>query len=186
LLNADWHLSTELFGKSQERLAELNKYCGRIFYYIQRSLNDRVVLGIVKLLDGKPLKRLINGFSKKNLEKPDRVVLAREQRRLCDECDQLRGTFNLLVTHRDKRIAHNDNATVAPEKALDDIEMSQVKSALTDLNRLFGKISILRYGQEVDCLSGAKRDIQTSCTRFAEIIKLGNDAVDSGKRCRGL
>jgi hypothetical protein len=178
-IHADWVIYNELFVKSRERVEELNRHAGAVFHYMQFAQSDRVALGIAKLIDdkGHMLSRLSNGFALRDMSKAERKQIEEERVCLRAKCENLEVVHELLMTHRDKRIAHNDFAVYTSQKTIDDLDIQTIQRALDDVSALFAEIAVLRYDVGIE-FCGADWTLLPACDQFLKVIEYGNAGID--------
>lgn len=112
-IRASWEKFLQLFG-SEESVELLNFFSGQCFGFFQKSLNDSIVLSILRLLD--PYKQ---GKSNINLTLETLVVEHKDTRidsKLQTIYSKLKEESESLREYRNKKLAHQDHVTKLEDK----------------------------------------------------------------------
>ena len=112
-IRASWEKFLQLFG-SEESVELLNFFSGKCFGFFQKSLNDSIVLSILRLLD--PHKQGKNNI---NLTIETLVIEYKDTRiglKLQTIYSKLKEESESLREYRNKKLAHQDHVTKLEDK----------------------------------------------------------------------
>lgn len=107
-IRASWDKFLQLYG-SEESVALLNYFSGQCFGFFQKSLNDSIILSILRLLD--PYKQGKNNI---NLTLETLVIEHKDTRidsKLQTIYSNLKEKSESLKEYRNKKLAHQDHVT---------------------------------------------------------------------------
>lgn len=131
-VHTKWAIYKELFGTSDERLRLLTQCAYAFFLILSDVLKDDLFISLSRLTDNagkKDRKNLSFEQLQRQVEKNgDRELSSRLRQTL----DDLRGKSKVLVSHRNKRLAHRDLETVRVKTAnLERISVQMVEEVLS-------------------------------------------------------
>jgi hypothetical protein len=144
-----WKLYNQLFASGKENIDLLNKTASYVFFQLQRSMVDSVILTLSKLTDpaktGKYENASLDNFLKKLKGNIDNESLARFQTQLGNLtriCENIR-------THRNKRIGHSDiKCALEDAEWLPPVTHADIDSALEVLCRMMKDIMLVLFDLE--------------------------------------
>jgi HEPN superfamily AbiU2-like protein len=183
-LHETWVAYTQMFTHTPERVAEMNRHAGFVFALTRSSMVDSVLLGISKALDddGRTLS-----LRKAIADLPDAPPGSRKaerkefnDRRLAflARCEALRTLCQPILTHRDRRIAHDDKKVVMGQQPLPDISHQLIHEAMKGIADLCHDISVVRTGGTGLEFIGAEMDVEPVCRALFWVLRAGNHFLD--------
>ena len=136
-LHAKWNQYRQLFGRSPNRVAFLNKAAGHFFGVVQRTLTDDVLLHLTRLTDPpKPNRLTLQRLPRLAQDPALRKKLEGLARAACDACDRARRS-------RNQRIAHTDFACAVGLATFDPIpSRSNVEAALCAIRAVLHRLEM--------------------------------------------
>ena len=180
-LYASWQTYSDLFGHSEERIAKLNRRTGFVFRVFQDSLLEDIQLEIAKLFD----RATVMGHDTLTFPRilkdmdlpvgdPKRVELEKNSEALKVKCEP-------IITHRHRRLAHNDKAVAMDEEVLPGVSRSMIGDAVEGIGNLYSDISLALYERAVffDVLK-----VEHPVNELVRVLDAGNAKLDEEAAAR--
>ena len=161
---AKWHVSKQLFGVSEARLAVLNRAGGDFFALCQHSFVSDILVSAGRLLD--PAKTGKN--ENLSLERLRDTIAALGNETLASQLTDMLQEVQSLESgareHRNRRLAHNDLPTILAEsgKLLPSVTVADLDALLAGL---------------AEILNVVDRHYRGNTTFFAEPVQRGDGAA---------
>jgi hypothetical protein len=139
-----------LFGQ-RKRVGALNDAAPFLFFIIQISIYDQILLRVARLLDrpvmqGKEITSL--GRLVRLLKEDDKEKLAAKFEKMLKSMRETNG-FIRISAQRNKRIAHNEHAFFIGKEQLSSVSFSKIRSTMRSIHRFLSYFSKEFGGHEI-------------------------------------
>lgn len=160
----------EIFGSSEKRIAELNKFDGNIGYLLQTLLYQKVVSDICKLLDPPKLGKRTNLSMEALLNLLDGAIDGEQAKRKHRELEQIRRSAKKFTDLRNRKLSHNDFDFNMGATELPGVSRKEIRDLLAEMGVWMNELNLrvlnttVLYDQGIYNFSGS---------RFERILKHG-------------
>jgi hypothetical protein len=180
-LHVHWETYRDLFGHSDDRIKRLNRRTGFVFRVLQDALLENIQLEIAKLFD----RPEMSGHETLTLSGVlrDAPLPKNEPKRHQLEADlaALKLMCAPIITHRHRRLAHNDKAIAMDQEVLPGVSRRMIGDAIAGIAKLYSDISIALSDTEV------KFDVmrlEHTVDDLMQVLDAGNEKLDADAKAR--
>lgn len=176
-LHLRWYTYVHLFGHSDDRIKHLNRRIGHVIGAFQVVLLGYVMVEIAKLFDeprvcGK--ETLTFARMLKDVPLGSRAQLKSDLKALKQQC-------HAIVTHRHRRLAHNDFAIAMDKEVLPGVSRKMIHEAIDGIAKFYDSIAVA-LGEPQAAFHTVES--YTRVETFMKVIQAGNDKLDAADTAR--